>query len=192
MLSLRTLFRVAVMAGVLVVVVKGWHLYGPSRDQVTSMAVRAIELGDSVLAKFRQASVNPRVAAAPLVGAPAPAPPFAQPLPPTTIAPPAGDVALASATLPATPTAPHVDAGDARIEAALARLQQLGAGEHQLQPWGSGGRLYRFCCSAAWGGAPGYSRHFEAVAAEPLSAVEQVVDQVAAWRAAQQGAGRLQ
>jgi hypothetical protein len=67
----------------------------------------------------------------------------------------------------------------------LARLERLGAIEPQLAAWGSGGKLYRFCCRAALAETPQYTRHFESVAAEPLTAVEQVVAKVEAWRVAQ-------
>lgn len=196
MSPLRTTFRVVIMVSVLAVVVKGWFLYGPSREQVSSVGVRAIELGDSLLSRFRDPTppaAAPQGGPPPFVATPAEAGPSAQRLPPTLSPPAVGEVQLASAIDPAGPAvasqmvAPvSQPAGvDARIEAALAQLDELGAGQHQLQPWGTSGQLYRFCCSAAWGSGPDYSRHFEAVAAEPAAAVEQVVGQVAAWRAAE-------
>ncbi len=200
MSSLRTVFRAVIMLSVLAVVVKGWMLYGPSREQVSSLGVRAIELGDSLLGRFRDpepTAADPQLEPPPFVATPVVPGSPAQRLP-APISPPVGEVQLASAAEPAVPAfaqspappAAQPAAADTPIEAALAQLEQLGAGQHQLQPWGSGGQLYRFCCSAAWGDAPGYSRHFEAVAAEPLTAVEQVVNQVAAWRAAEQGGGQ--
>ena len=201
--SLRTVFRAVVMVSVLAVVVKGWMLYGPSREQVASLGVRAIELGDSLLAQFREPAPtesDPQVAPPPFVAAPAePVGPAAQRLPPTLTPPPApSEVQLAAAAEPAAPalaqsaTPPPLEpaGSDARLEAALAQLDQLGVGQHELRPWGTSGQLYRFCCSAAWGNSPGYSRHFEAVATEPVVAVEQVVGQIAAWRAAEQGGMR--
>jgi hypothetical protein len=72
-----------------------------------------------------------------------------------------------------------------RMPLLLARLEQLGAVDPQLAAWGSSGNLYRFCCRAALAGSPSYARHFEAVAAEPLAAVEQVVSKVETWRTEQ-------
>jgi hypothetical protein len=72
-----------------------------------------------------------------------------------------------------------------RMPTLLARLERLGATDPQLAAWGSGGKLYRFCCRAALAETSQYTRHFESVAAAPLVAVEQVVAKVEAWRVAQ-------
>jgi hypothetical protein len=195
MSSLRTLFRAVIMVSVLAIAAKGWHLYGPSHEQMAALVVQAVELGDSLLGKFREQSppsVDPRSGTTPLVAVPGQPPSGQQRLPLAETTPPAGGtVLLVSAALPSAPLPSQSAGADARLEAALARLEQLGVGQHDLRPWGAGGQLSRFCCSATWGGAPGYNRHFEAVAAEPLSAVQQVVDQVAAWRAAEPGVGKL-
>jgi hypothetical protein len=186
MSSLRTVFRAVVMVSVLAIVARGWYMYGPSHEQVASVVVRAVEMGDSLLGEFREAPpvVDSRPAPAPFVVAPAVAGPSAQRLPPVASAPAAtGGVILASAAVPSTPPPVQGVGADRRLEALLARLDELGGSQHELRPWGASGQLYRFSCSAAWGSAPGYSRHFEAVAAEPLAAVQRVVDEVAAWRA---------
>jgi hypothetical protein len=72
-----------------------------------------------------------------------------------------------------------------RMPVLLARLEQLGAVEPQLAAWGSSGNLYRFSCRAAIADSPRFARHFEAVAAQPLVAVEQVVSKVETWRTEQ-------
>ena len=51
----------------------------------------------------------------------------------------------------------------------------------EVAPWGSGG-LVRFTCEAPWANSPSFSRHFEAVAATPEAAVEQVATDIAAWQ----------
>ena len=71
---------------------------------------------------------------------------------------------------------------DPRLSAMLERLTQLGVRDQELAPWGSGGELVRFSCSVPWANSPGYSRHFEAVAATPVAAVEQVAAEIDAWR----------
>ena len=100
-------------------------------------------------------------------------------------------------TLPTqTPVAPAVEkaspplAGD-RMPELMTRLQQLGAADTNLAPWGSGGSLYRFSCRAPLANAPAMTQHFESVAAEPMVAVEQVVAKVEAWRVAQRDGGTL-
>jgi hypothetical protein len=69
----------------------------------------------------------------------------------------------------------------------MSRLEKLGVAEPKLAAWGTSGDLYRFCCEAKWGNSAAYTRHFESVAAEPVTAVEQVVAEVEAWRTAQRG-----
>jgi hypothetical protein len=65
----------------------------------------------------------------------------------------------------------------------LTRLKELGGVEPALEPWGSSGMLFRFHCRAALAGNPQITRHFEAVAAEQLVAVENVVAKIQSWRA---------
>jgi hypothetical protein len=71
------------------------------------------------------------------------------------------------------------------------RLAELGAEEPHLTKWGSSGQLYRFCCRASVDTAPTITRHFEAVAAEPLAAVENVIAKVEAWRTAGKGGNQI-
>ena len=73
----------------------------------------------------------------------------------------------------------------------MTRLKELGGIEPQLVAWGSSGQLYRFRCQATLADTPSFTRHFEAVAAEPPAAVEQVVAKVEAWRTAEQDRSRL-
>jgi hypothetical protein len=65
------------------------------------------------------------------------------------------------------------------------RLAQLGADEPRLSAWGSGGKLYRFSCQAALGGNANFNRHFDAIAAEPQTAIEEVISKVEEWRKTQ-------
>ncbi len=73
----------------------------------------------------------------------------------------------------------------------MKRLEQLGAADTHLSPWGSEGQLFRFSCRAPLANAPTMTQHFESVAAEPSLAVEQVVAKVEAWRVAQRDGGTL-
>ncbi len=74
------------------------------------------------------------------------------------------------------------DPADSQLSATLQRLAQLGMRDQQLSTWGSGGKLMRFSCSMPWASSPAYSQHFEAVAASPLEAVQQVAAEIDAWR----------
>jgi hypothetical protein len=86
--------------------------------------------------------------------------------------------------LPADTTAPPQQQ-DTRLPAMLERLTKLGVRDQELAAWGSGGELMRFSCNVPWANSPAYSRHFEAVAATPLAAVEQVSAEIAAWQSGQ-------
>lgn len=65
-----------------------------------------------------------------------------------------------------------------------ARLQQLGATRYILETFGDQGRDYRFICWMAVGGNPKYTRPFWAIDSDPLKAMNQVLQQVEASRAA--------
>jgi hypothetical protein len=65
----------------------------------------------------------------------------------------------------------------------LTRLAELGGTDPALEPWGNSGNLYRFRCRATLTDSPQVTRHFEAVAAEQLVAVENVVAKIQSWRA---------
>jgi hypothetical protein len=72
-----------------------------------------------------------------------------------------------------------------QLTSLLEHLTTLGVRDQQLTPWGSGGDLMRFSCDAPWANSPSFSRHFEAVAATPEAAVEQVAAQIEAWQRGQ-------
>jgi hypothetical protein len=126
---------------------------------------------------------DPRLAAAP-VTAPAPA----SVMEPAPLISPKLD-----ALVPAAVEVANADSLPAGVSDSLpplySRLEELGASDPELGTWGSTGQMYRFCCRAALADTPAFARHFEAVAAEPLAAVEQVVAKVEAWRAIQRGPG---
>jgi hypothetical protein len=74
------------------------------------------------------------------------------------------------------------NSSDAQLAATLEQLTQLGVRDPELSAWGSGGNLMRFSCNMPWANSPAYSRHFEAVAATSLEAVQQVSAEIDAWR----------
>ncbi len=72
------------------------------------------------------------------------------------------------------------------VASLLAKLHEIGAADAQVGPWGASGQFYRCCCQAKLAESSPMARHFEAVAEEPIAAVEQVVAKVEAWRTQQQ------
>ena len=73
-------------------------------------------------------------------------------------------------------------------KAAVARLNALGIREYQLQPGEHPGEFH-FSCRFVSRTNPRVMQRFEAEAAEPLDAVEQVLEQVDDWRGRRAGAG---
>lgn len=194
--SLTTLYRAIVMVVAGVIVVKAWQLVGPTNEQVKSATVRAVELAslawDSVQPSPQAPSnPDPRLAAVPRASEPAtahvePAPLFE---PDQNEANSIDSGELAAAAVEPSETAP---ASADPLSPLYSRLESLGVTEPQLAPWGANGQLYRFCCRAAWADTPSFTRHFEAVAEQPVAAVEQVVAKVEDWRRSQHQGGRLQ
>ncbi len=202
--SFTTIYRAAVMIAIGAIVVKGWQLYGPSVEQVKSAVVSAVDMAQAAMKNSRSPVAEARSTA----GRSGAAPPFAATTPaetansaapatpalmPTNAASAPVDASPAprfsQTTEPASPSVEQTSRGstanDTRLPALLSRLEQLGVADPKLASWGSSGHLYRFCCQAAWKDSPAFTQHFEAVAAEPAQAVEQVVAKVEAWRTAQ-------
>jgi hypothetical protein len=221
MTTLQTCFRAVVMLATLGIVAKAWHLYGPSVEEMQSIGQRAVEVADELMSKYQHGGApapavanDPRATLGPPVTAAVPQLPVSRPQPillataeteRQEYAQPAVAIAPVTATPPTPPTrlipvtseqvpASQPASGDARLEAASARLTQLGVQDYRVEPWGNGGRWYRCSCDAPWADAPLYNRHFEAVAADPAAAVEQVAAEVDAWQRTQTAANpsRLQ
>jgi hypothetical protein len=200
------MFRVAVMLVAAVIGYHAWQLYGPPADRLKSIALRLIEIAQAALGEADQAdNGKPQQAS----DSPAPPPlalgsstsaevPQAQALvqaseirpalgTPPILAPPA----LATPAPAPTAISPDVATPDTELLALYSRLEKLGVVEPRLAAWGSDGQLHRFCCRATVGGDSNFKRHFEAIAAEPRLAVQEVVAKVEAWRTAQQKSDRL-
>jgi hypothetical protein len=62
------------------------------------------------------------------------------------------------------------------------RLQKLGATYYVLESWGNDQQLYRFCCKMAVAGNADYVHCFEATHSDPLRAMQEVLQEVEAWR----------
>jgi hypothetical protein len=70
-----------------------------------------------------------------------------------------------------------------RFEAISRQLAGLGAQYLRLDALDSEGRQFRFHCRMPLGGSDAYSRPFEATAANPVAAMEEVLAAVEAWQA---------
>jgi hypothetical protein len=207
--SFTTIYRTVVMAAAGIIIIKAWQVWGPTGDQMWSIAHRAAEIAQEA-GKLS----NHRTDAAQHLGSATPDTPLLQepaggamnaantPRPGTWPADAAinvtqdnfANVASQSTSHPAfpvrpeasvpsnTPTLPAVD-GD-RLSMLMSRLEKLGVIDPHLAKWGMSGKLYRFRCQATLVDNPRHTRHFESVASEPVVAVEDVVAKVAAWRKA--------
>jgi len=76
---------------------------------------------------------------------------------------------------------PPAPVGPDELEIVQLRLQQLGAIYYLLESWGNEGN-YRFSCRIAVDEKGGYTRYFEAVAADGLSAMTHVLAEVEGWK----------
>jgi hypothetical protein len=213
MATLQTCFRAVVMLATIAIVAKAWHLYGPSVAELRTIGARVVEVAGELMNEQGQPEVaaanDPRLQQAPPFagisplspgGAPQPillatgenvVPSFAQQ---ASAEAPIGDVPATPPTrlIPIAPEQPPALApvgDDARLETAQSRLNGFGVRDGHLEPWGSEGRWFRYSCEAPWVDAPNFSRHFEAVAADPASAVEQVAAEIDAWRTARLPSG---
>jgi hypothetical protein len=91
-------------------------------------------------------------------------------------------VRLASASENLPSTAASIDMGqelNSQIEPHLALLQKLGVANYSLERWGEG---YRFKCAIPLGDNIDFTRQFEAINADPLATVRQVVGEVTSWQ----------
>jgi len=208
MQSMTTFLRAVVMLLALAIGWMGWKIYGPTSQQLRTIASRAVEIAEEALehdAKQGDSALDPRLA--PMVHVPRqesrtvkPAadviPAAAELLPAKHLVAPARFEADASVT--ASPVRPLPEVGlrgndsisqfpqksDDAAQRLIERLEASGVLDPQLEPWGSSGELYRFSCRVPWGGAASFTRHFESVAHEPTAAVEAVTEKVDAWRLA--------
>jgi hypothetical protein len=198
--SLQTIFRAVVMVLVGMIAIKAWQLYGPTNEQAKTAITKLIDVVQQALHSRQQAASSdpdPRLAAprvndpnqlpAPVAATPVLAP---QPAPLTQEAPkllpqsgsPPAAASVGPLAGPAEKTSQASTGSGDRMPELMSRLEQLGAADTNLSPWGSGGKMYRFSCRAPLASAPTMTQHFESVAAEPIVAVEQVVAKVEAWR----------
>jgi hypothetical protein len=108
---------------------------------------------------------------------------------PPPLAPPAAFPPARGAAMPLAQPAPLAEqvrfdaAAMARLKEIRAQLEQLGA-EYILLETTDGSGTFRFHCEMKLDGRAPYFRRFEATAAAPLDAAEEVLSQTSAWRIA--------
>jgi hypothetical protein len=186
--------RTAVMLLTLIGLPTAWVYYGPLPTGAQRVVDRFVEVAKQAVGwQEQQASTTHpwNLKAAPRFDDILPTNPDYVPVIQTgrTLEP----IALASATLPASEKS-RFDASNelaAQCEPELSVLRSLGAANYALEHWGDDGTMYRFRCELPLGEDINFTRHFEAVAAQPISAIQQVVGEVSAWQNARNDAGAL-
>jgi hypothetical protein len=191
----KTVYRAIVMIATAVILVQVWQLYGPSKEQVKVFTVAAFEKAQAMWRGSQAHTTNPPPTVDPQSAVPSAmadagsadpprieSAPRLVPLPNGT----ANAEMIANGTVPSAEEQPSAHTDEQAVSRLLTQLQELGAAEAQVVPWGSSGQLYRCCCRAKLAETSPLARHFEAVASEPAAAVEQVVAKVEGWRTQQQ------
>jgi hypothetical protein len=79
-------------------------------------------------------------------------------------------------------TSPGLQATANPFMAMQDRLRQLGATYYLLETWGNQRQFFRFYCQMAVGGNSTYTHYFEAINANPMQAMADVLAQVERWR----------
>lgn len=82
-------------------------------------------------------------------------------------------------------SASRSDDDRASLDDLLSELHSLNVEHFKLESWGNDGELFRCDCQAPAAVDGGRVRHFEATAAEPATALAQVVADVRRWRSSQ-------
>jgi len=89
-----------------------------------------------------------------------------------------------AASPPSGATHPLAEEGNP-FEAIHQRLRTLGATSFVLESWGASNELFRFQSDVAVHDDPNFHRHFQAIHADALMAMRDVLEQVEAWRGRQ-------
>ena len=110
---------------------------------------------------------------------------FAAPLDSAKSADPIATQSPAPGTTAAPPAAGAPDSCSVQFRHIEKRLRELGATYYLLETWGPSGDRYRFYCTVALAGEgdSGHNRVFQAMDADPLQAMTNVLAQVEAFRA---------
>ena len=171
------------MIGTLMVGALAYRAYGPEVESIAPLVDRARQV---VAEAWSPASRTDRLSAD-SSGSPPPPEEFLVPVTPLAELN-APELLEDSAVQPAAAIqqgAPLAAANSAvsPVSVVIRELNERGVTEYSLNKWGSTGDFYRFHCSAPWGDDGRYACQFEAVAADPSEAAQQVLEKVAHWQA---------
>jgi hypothetical protein len=176
---MTTAMRAGIMLTVLVGLPAAWVYYGPLPphaqqvvDRVVAAAKEAVEWDELTARREPERIPQHRASAAATATSPAPA--------------------LVAASSAPSPEAPALIADTAaprslvdRVAPLRAQLHEWGVAEYRLDLWGARQELYRFSCEMPLAPGSPATEQFEAVAADPQAAVEQVVAEVRRWKDSQ-------
>jgi hypothetical protein len=187
-------FRALVMLVTLVGLPAAWVYYGPLPQGAQRVVDRFVEVARDALDWQRPMETDTAH------GGLKTAPRYDEVLPTEREFPPvsraafqgnSAPVKLASASeglpTPPRPMGPEVAGQDlnGEMEMHLSLLKKLGVANYALEKWGPG---YRFKCAIPLGDNADFTRQFEAIDADPLATVRQVVGEVTSWQNARHDA----
>lgn len=165
---MATALRAATMLLVLVGGPCAWMYYGPLPDGAQRVVDRFVDAAKGALNGKGQA-VDAPIAAGAVE---------------TPNEPPTARASAPPFDPDRTPTEPATMPFEQRVAPLLAELKHRGVIAYDLEPWGEGGRMFRFRCEMPLLPGGQATEQFEAVAADPQQSIEQVATQVAARHAA--------
>lgn len=174
--------RAVVMLVILVSLPAAWVYYGPLPPSAQRMVDRAVEVAKTSLGWDQPTRPESFAISAPY---------YEQ----TSTAAPSGanrTVAAQGSVSERTEEMSKIEPTSTQVESLLEQLRSWGAAEYTLEKWGNNGQLYRFRCAMALTESDELTRQFEAVAADPVGSIEQVVGEVASWQTARLAGQRLQ
>jgi hypothetical protein len=181
--AMAVFFRALVMLVTLVGLPAAWVYCGPLPDGAQRVVDRFVEVAQDALGWKRPATVD----SLDVQKAPArfngilPTPPDRPQVSQASYEGPQPPAQLAGATSVnlAAPLSTPANATQGEMEMHLTLLKKMGAAQYALEKWGAG---YRFKCAVALGDNPDFTRQFEAIDADPLATVRQVVGEVTSWQ----------
>jgi len=185
------MFRAVVMLLVLVGLPAAWVYYGPLPEPAQQVFDRVVEVAKESLEWHQQTAVSADSKATPRYQqALGEAPAFTQvsyEAEETILPTPRTSMNESSENLPKRVGSPDIQdpqlaALAQELEPHFSLLRTLGAAEYSLAQWGDAGDLYRFQCEIAIGENANLTRQFEAINADPLATVRQVVGEVTSWQ----------
>lgn len=171
---MKELFRAVVMLLVLVGLPAAWIYYGPLPPSAQKVVDRVVDVVKDATGWQQPHCDTFEDKTAPRFATSTPAAPSLPPEPPAVI-----PVSLSN-------DAPAASNLQQQLAPLLEKLQAFGPTDYSLEEWGAEGEFFRFRCAMPIGGQAGFSRQFEAVAANPAECIQQVIGEIGQWRGKRQ------